>query len=165
MLGAALLFGRLYQASPPSPAQSDFTGRCVGVTDGDTIRVLHAGREERVRLFGIDCPERGQAYHSATREFTSELALGRTLRVQWRGRDRYGRVLGWVELPDGRILNVEIVRAGMGWWYRRYAPDSRELASAEREARSARRGLWKDRSPTPPWEFKRRTGAAPTPTE
>jgi endonuclease YncB( thermonuclease family) len=75
--------------------------------------------------------------------------------VESTGRDRYGRLLATVRLPDGRSANEEIVRAGYAWWFRRYSRD-RALARLEAEAREAHRGLWADPHPVPPWEFRRK---------
>lgn len=81
-----------------------------------------------------------------------------------RDTDRYGRLVGEVLLPDGRNLNHELVRAGMAWWYRRYAQEDTTLAQLEAEARAARRGLWRDPHPVPPWEWRRtqRQGQRPS---
>lgn len=160
IVGAALLLGRAGQSPGPREPRREvpkhFAGKCTAVTDGDTIKVLYRQREEKVRLYGIDSPEKSQPYHRAAADFTARLAFRKTVSVEVRGRDRYGRVLGWVRLPDGRVLNVEIVRAGYGWWFRKLAPELEELGQAEREAQSAGRGLWKDRNPVPPWEFRKR---------
>jgi endonuclease YncB( thermonuclease family) len=126
----------------------------VGVTDGDTIKVLRNGRHEALRLHGIDAPEKGQAFGQRAKQFTSGLAFGKTVAVRVRGLDRYGRTIGDVVLPDGRNLNQEVVRAGYAWWYRRYSADQR-LAALEAEARAARRGLWADPNPQPPWEWRK----------
>jgi len=125
------------------------------VFDGDSL-VLASGEGERteVRLFGIDAPERTQPFSAKARSFTSGLALGREARLARRGTDAYGRTLAEVFLPDGRSLNREIVGAGLAWWYRRYAPEERELAALEAQARAARRGLWSDPAPVPPWDFR-----------
>jgi micrococcal nuclease len=131
-----------------------FPGKVVGITDGDTITVLHDGRPERVRLNGIDAPESGQAFGTRAKQFTAQLAFGQIVQVIVRDQDRYGRTVADVVLPDGRSLNLEIVQAGFGWWFRRYSNDA-TLAAAEAEARAARRGLWMDASPTPPWEWRR----------
>lgn len=136
------------------PARGDFTGRVVGVSDGDTIEVMRAGRAVRVRLQGIDCPESHQAYGMRAKQFTAEMAFGKTVAVQVYGTDQYGRILGEVILPDGRSLNRELVRNGYAWWYRRYSHDP-VLQQLEGEARRERRGLWRDKNPTPPWEFRR----------
>lgn len=136
------------------PARGDFTGRVVGVSDGDTIEVMRAGRAVRVRLQGVDCPESRQAYGTRAKQFTSELVFGKTVAVQVHGTDQYGRILGEVILPDGRSLNRELVRNGYAWWYRRYSDDP-VLQQLEEEARRERRGLWREKNPTPPWEFRR----------
>ncbi len=102
---------------------ADFTGRVVGVSDGDTITVLHNGKGERIRLHGIDCPEKRQAFGKRAKQLTSNLVFGKTVTVQFVDRDRYGRTVGVVLLPDGRSLNHELVRAGLAWMYRRYTTD------------------------------------------
>jgi endonuclease YncB( thermonuclease family) len=126
----------------------------VGVTDGDTITVLHNGRSEALRLHGIDAPEKGQAFGERAKQFTSGLAFGRSVAVHVRGRDRYRRTIADVFLPDGRNLNQEVVRAGYAWWYREYSADQR-LGVLETEARAARRGLWADPNPQRPWEWRK----------
>ncbi|MCS7315255.1 MAG: thermonuclease family protein [Bryobacterales bacterium] len=140
----------------PPPSQGY---RVVRVLDGDTIEVLKDGRPARVRLYGIDTPERGQPFGNAARRFTGEQCFGRTVLLREYGADRYGRILAEVILPDGRVLNQELVRAGLAWWYREYAPEARELERLEREARAARRGLWADPRAVPPWEYRRYQGA------
>lgn len=133
-----------------------FSGRVVAVTDGDTIKVMHQGRAERVRLQEIDCPEKHQAFGKRAKQFTAALVMGKEVTVIAEKADRYGRTLGYVILPDGRNLNRELVKAGLAWWYRHYSSDS-SLGELEAEARAAKRGLWRDPQPVPPWEF-RRTG-------
>ena len=128
----------------------------VGVSDGDTITVMHNGKGERIRLHGIDCPEKRQAFGNRAKQFTSTLVFGKTVTVQVMDRDRYGRTVGEVLLPDGRSLNRELVRAEFAWWYRRYAPDDETLDQLEHEARGTQRGLWADPHAVPPWEWRRR---------
>jgi micrococcal nuclease len=127
----------------------------VGVADGDTISVMRAGYAVRVRLHGIDAPEKGQAFSNRAKQFMSDLVFGKEVTVHDRGLDRYGRTIGEVFLLDGRNVNHEIVRAGFAWWFRRYARDDRKLEKLEENAREARRGLWADRYPMPPWEWRR----------
>lgn len=138
---------------PGVGAAQDFAGRVVGVTDGDTIKVLREGRAETVRLQGVDAPEKRQAYGERARRFVADLAFDRPVVVRATGRDRNGRLLGEVVLPDGRSLNQELVRAGYAWWFRKYSRDVR-LARLEEEARQGRRGLWADHAPEPPWEYR-----------
>src|SRR5438094_928760 len=90
-----------YTAIPPTLPSIHFTGKVVGVTDGDTISVLHNGRGEKIRLHGIDCPEKWQAFGKKAKQFTSDLAFGKEVTVKVFGRDRYGRTIGDVVLPDG----------------------------------------------------------------
>ena len=118
--GKTFCLALLFIASFAYP--EDFSGRVVGITEGDTISVRHAGRAERIRLNGIDCRERRQAFGTRARQFTSCLAFGKEVTVRVTGRDRYGRTLADVTLPDGTDLNHELVRAGYAWWFRKYAP-------------------------------------------
>ena len=152
-IGRAVAWLVLWAFLAGPAAAEEFTGRVVGVTDGDTIKVLHANQSETVRLLGVDAPERHQAYGDRARRFTAELAFDRTVTVRTTGRDRNGRLLGEVVLPDGRSLSQELVRAGYAWWFRKYSNDIR-LARLEEEARQDRRGLWADAAPKAPWEYR-----------
>src|SRR2546425_6717743 len=147
------MLASLFVASFHSPLSlaADFSGRVVGISDGDTIKVLHNGKAEKIRLNGIDCPEKGQPYGNKAKRFTSDLAFGKEVTIQDHGLDRYSRTVGDVILPDGRILNRELVAAGLAWWYRKYAPHNTTLQRLEEEARIAKRGLWADPAPLPPW--------------
>src|ERR1039457_5159461 len=99
----------------------DFAGKVVSITDGDTIRVMHNGVSERIRLWGIDCPESKQAFGTRAKQFTGDLAFGQTVTVKVRDIDRYKRTVAEIILPDGRNLNRELVRAGLAWWYQQCA--------------------------------------------
>jgi micrococcal nuclease len=134
---------------------ADFTGRVVGISDGDTISVMHDTRAEKIRLNGIDCPEKRQAFGQRAKQFTSKLAFGNDVTVKTFGHDKYGRTLGDVILPDGKTLNQELVRAGLAWWYQQYSKDL-ELRDIQQEARLAKRGLWVYPDPVPPWEWRHR---------
>jgi micrococcal nuclease len=144
-------------------AAVEFRGRVVGVTDGDTLTVLRNGRAERIRLRGIDAPEQGQAFGQRAKQFASALAFDKTVTVLVRERDRRGRTIADVMLPDGRQLGRELVRAGYAWWYRRYSTDP-DLAALESAARASRAGLWSDAHPVAPWEWRRsrRPGTGPS---
>jgi len=131
-----------------------FTGKVVGVSDGDTITVMHQGRGEKVRLAGIDCPEKKQAFGTRAKQFTSDASFGKFVTVKVETIDRYGRTVGEVILPDGKILNRELVSVGFAWWYRQYSNDE-SLGQLEVEARTAKRGLWVEPNPIPPWEFRK----------
>jgi endonuclease YncB( thermonuclease family) len=137
----------------------------VGVADGDTITVLGAGnRQTRVRLQGIDAPESRQAFGQASKRNLSDLVFDKQVVVEYEKTDRYGRTLGKV-VAFGRDVNLEQVRAGLAWHYKYYqdeqSPADRQLyADAEAEARGAKRGLWADTNPIPPWDFRRGKRAA-----
>ncbi len=152
-VGVALAF--VLSLFYPGLAES-FRGRVVGISDGDTIRVLRGNDPIRVRLYGIDAPERKQPFGTRARQYAGDLAYSKVVRVDVRDRDRNGRTVANVILPDGRDLSGEMARAGLAWWFRRYAPHDKDLARLERDARNARRGLWGDVNPVPPWEFRRR---------
>lgn len=137
-----------------APAE-EFSGKVVGVSDGDTITVLRNRNPIKVRLHGIDCPEIGQDFGSRAKAFTSELVFGRVVKVVPRDIDRYRRTVADVILADGRLLNDELVKAGLAWWYRQHAQNIGTLAQLEAEAREAKRGLWSQPKPVPPWEWRR----------
>ena len=126
----------------------------VSVTDGDTITVLSNSVGEKVRLYGIDYPEKRQPFGKRAKQFTSSLVFEKHVRVEDHGRDRYKRTIGEVVLSDGRNVNHELVKAGLCWWYRKYAPNDKKLEQLEREARAAKRGLWAEPEPIPPWEWR-----------
>jgi endonuclease YncB( thermonuclease family) len=147
--------------APLSASGEQFTGKVVGISDGDTISVLREGKAVKVRLYGIDSPEKAQAFGTQARKFTSDLVFQRDVTVVVHTTDRYGRLVGEVLLPDGRSLNQELVRAGLAWWYRPYAPNDPTLAQLEAEARTAKRGLWADAQPVPPWQWRKTKHGAP----
>jgi micrococcal nuclease len=132
------------------------TGKVVGIQDGDTLTVwLDNGTATRIRLWGIDAPEKRQAYSNASKQYLSSIAFGKRVRVLVRDTDRYGRTVAEIILPDGRNANQGMVRAGYAWWFRKYAPNDRTLESLERDACKAKRGLWADPHAVPPWEYRR----------
>jgi len=142
--------------TPPHPGDRlTFTSTVLSVTDGDTLTVLLNNKPEKVRLTGIDCPEGDQPFGSQATQLATQLALEKAVMVTDFGRDKYHRLLGEVFLPDGLLLNRELVREGFCWWYRKYAPENGELERLETEAREAKKGLWADPQPVPPWEWRR----------
>ncbi len=134
-----------------------FTGKVIGISDGDTLTVLDRQQPVRVRLVGIDAPESGQPFGRRAKNSLSELAFGKLADVAARGRDSYGRVLGWVRV-DGVDLSAEQVRRGYAWVFRQFTNDP-ALIALESEARAARRGLWAGRAPVPPWTWRDRHSA------
>ena len=131
----------------------EFTGKVVSIADGDTVTVLRDREQVRVRLNGIDAPEKGQAFGTAAKKFTGDQIAGKSVRVVWKEKDRYGRTLGDVYLED-RWINHEIVQSGYAWHYKQYSKD-RRLEIAEADAREKKLGLWHDREPVAPWEYRK----------
>lgn len=107
-----------------------------------------------MRLHGIDAPETGQDFGTRAKQAASDLAFGKQVTIREMDKDRYGRTVAEVILPDGKSLGQEMVRAGYAWHFVKYAPADRELASLETEAKAARRGLWSQPGAVPPWEWR-----------
>lgn len=135
-------------------------GRVVGVADGDTITVLDADKvQHKIRLSGIDAPEKAQAFGQRSKESLSALVFDKAVAVETDKRDRYGREVGKV-LVNGKDANLEQVQRGFAWHYKTYereqTPNDRTAYSdAELEARAAQKGLWKDAAPVPPWDYRK----------
>jgi endonuclease YncB( thermonuclease family) len=104
---------------------------------------------------GINCPEKGQAYGQKAKQAASALFFGKDVTLQTYGKDKYGRTIADVLLPDGTNVNHELVKDGWCWWYRKYAPGDTVLEGFEKEAREAKKGLWVDPAPIPPWIYRK----------
>ncbi len=134
-------------------------GRVVAVSDGDTLKVVGDRGLVKIRLYGVDCPEKRQEYGKQAARFTRELTEGKTVEVRPVARDRYGRTVAWVEV-QGKSLNEALVESGYAWVYRRYCRSQicDRLLGLEAHARTRGRGLWRDPDPVPPWDFRHGTG-------
>lgn len=146
---AAILFSVLSCTA----AFSDFAGKVVSIADGNTITVLRGREQVKVRLDGIDAPQKSQPFGSKARQFTADACFGEVVTVVEKDTDRYGRTIAVIE-ADGENLNLQIVEEGFAWWYRKYAPKNTPIVAAEKAAREAQRGLWKEPKPVPPWEWR-----------
>jgi micrococcal nuclease len=132
--------------------------KVVSVTDGDTIKVYNAEQGQvKVRLYGIDTPEKGQPYGKAAGKHLASLIAGATVEVESVAKDRYGRTVGIV-WGSGTNINQEMVKAGYAWVYSRYCdkPFCEYWLALESEARQDKKGLWQEPNPVPPWEWRRR---------
>ena len=143
------------------PAHADIlTGKVVRVADGDTVTILDSSNQQhKIRLMGIDAPERKQAYGQRSKQSLSEMVAGKTVRVDWNKRERYRRVVGKI-LLDGRDVNLEQVKRGMAWHYKAYereqdVEDRSAYAQAEYQAQRGKVGLWADARAIAPWDFRR----------
>ena len=130
------------------------TGKVIKVLDGDTIDIFYNNKPERIRFNGIDAPEKGMPHGQKAKQFVLDLAAQKIVSVNVTDTDRYGRSIGDITLPDGRNLNREVVKAGYAWWYWKYSSDA-SLGELETEARKARRGLWQDKAPMAPWDWRK----------
>jgi endonuclease YncB( thermonuclease family) len=151
----------LLLVSTPLEAET-IGGTVVEVRDGDTIELDVGAGTVAVRLHGVDSPESDQPFGAQAARFSRHRALGKDVRVQVVDRDRYGRLVGEVLLPEGDSLNELLVSNGLAWWYRRYAPDDHRLERLEAEARRSGRGLWGRDDPVPPWQWRRSDGGTGT---
>jgi endonuclease YncB( thermonuclease family) len=150
---------------------ADFSGRLVAVLDGDRLQIAKADSEQGVvlRLGGIDAPEEGQPFWQEAKTFLDRLLAGKPFRVTVRRpllQDTGGLSVGNIVLPDGSTANRALITAGLAWADEEEFQDDdagmQELKVLEAEARKARRGLWADPEPVPPWLYRRlRSGAYP----
>lgn len=147
-------------AGAPAANAVEAVGTIVGVADGDTLTLLDANKtRHRIRLDGIDAPERTQPFGQRARQSLASLAHGRTAQAHCPKTDRYGREVCRVTV-DGVDVGLEQIRRGLAWHYARYA-NEQSLAErsmyeqAERAARTSGTGLWSFRDPTPPWDYRR----------
>lgn len=147
LLVVVLLVGELFAK------EKEIIGRVVSVSDGDTIRVLQNKKEYKIRFFGIDAPEKDQAFGQKSKQRLSDLVFGKEVKVIWKEKDQYRRYLGIVYLGSLNI-NQEMVRGGYAWVYRRYNDDS-TMIELETKAKETKQGLWHHENPTPPWKFRK----------
>lgn len=137
-------------------ASAQLTGRVVAIADGDTFTLLTAQNQQvKIRLHGIDCPEKKQPYFNHAKTFTSSLVFAKQVSVQVKNKDRYGRTIGIVLLEDKRNLNELLLQAGWAWHFKKYDKDAR-WAAMEQQARRNRKGLWADPYAMAPWDWRAR---------
>ena len=143
-----------------SSGENVLVGKVVKVADGDTLTVLDASKRQRkVRLRDIDAPEKGQAFGKRSRQSLAAMCAGVTVSVEWREKDRYGRLIGDVTCGAFRA-NEEQVNRGMAGVFRRYASPTSAMYPMEAEAKRRRAGLWSDAHPVPPWDWRARKRAS-----
>lgn len=136
-----------------------YLGRVVGVTDGDTLTVIDStNTQHKVRLAGIDAPEKKQAYGQVSKQHLANLVFDKTVSIETTKRDRYHREVGKV-IVNGRDVNLKQLESGLAWHYKKFADeqpaaDRQSYAAAEVAARQSHQGLWQDANPVPPWDFR-----------
>lgn len=152
------------EAAPAAPmaAGAVVTGRVVNVYDGDTFTMVgENGRKIKVRLFGVDAPEMDQEHGPESGRFLRQAIGGQQVRVESRGPDQYGRLLGLVLRPDGTSVTYDLVAQGQVWVYKNYCDIDycSQLRAAQRAARRDKVGLWAAKGPQPPWLFRKKQRA------
>lgn len=136
------------------------TGKIVGVSDGDTVTLLDDDRQQhKIRLAGIDAPEKAQAYGQRSKQHLVDLIHGRQVTVDCGKVDKYHRRVCKV-LLDGHDVNLQQIEVGVAWWYRKYSKeqpsaDRAAYEAAELKAKNDQIGLWRDADPVPPWDWRR----------
>lgn len=158
----SVLFSLLLLVVPVSADQ--FSAKVVSVVDGDTVTVETATAERiKIRLNGIDAPEKGQPFSDRSKSLLNVLCRNKIVGVTTFDKDRYERWIADIVIPPSRSVNQEMVRQGLAWHYKKYSSDP-VLAGLETEARSSKKGLWKDANPIAPWEWRDNPSLRPTPT-
>lgn len=138
--------------------QKEFVGTVSKVVDGDTLVVKTDKGDIKVRMSGIDAPEMKQSFGPEAKDALSQRVDGKKVRVVWRADDKYGRVVG--DVYEGyKWVNLDMVFAGMAWHYKAYSKDAR-MASVEANVRKHGVGLWKQKDPVAPWDFRKSKGDA-----
>lgn len=144
----------------PSICLADLmTGEVVSVADGDTITVLSEGVQHKIRLSGIDAPEKNQPFGNQSKQSLVDIVFRKNVTVDYNKRDKYNRIVGKV-LLEGNDINLEQVKRGLAWHYKQYEKeqelaDRSIYANEEYIARRDIRGLWAESKPIPPWEFRK----------
>lgn len=135
-------------------ASNSISAKVVGIKDGDTYSVLIEKTQVTIRLEHVDCPEKKQAFGQAAKKFGSDFCFGREVKVLWKGvKDRNGRWIAEIYYKD-KCLNKELVRNGLAWHFKKYSK-SKVYADLEIEARKNKIGLWREKEPVAPWEWRK----------
>jgi endonuclease YncB( thermonuclease family) len=138
-----------------SLGQTVLTGKVIAIKDGDTVVVIDSlNRQTTLRLAEVDCPEKNQPFGTKSKQFTSDQVYLKTVKYVITDTDRYGRSIAMIYYDNNKYLSAEIIRAGMGWHYKKYSK-SVELAEIENEAKKEKHGLWIDEKPISPKEWRK----------
>ena len=139
--------------------QVSLSGKVIKIVDGDTYDILLDNlTTKRIRMEGIDAPERGMPFYKVAKDFLGSLCFGQVVTIEQTGTDKYGRTIAKTFLANGKELGLLMIEAGYAWHFKKYSSDIK-LANAEIEARNKRSGLWVDDSPVAPWDWRKRAKA------
>lgn len=140
--------------SNPKQLPNSFLAKVIGIKDGDTIEILEDQKPIIVRLADIDCPEKSQPFGTSAKKFTSDFCYGKEVTINSNGKfDRYKRLIATVIIAN-ISLNRELIINGYAWHFKKYS-HSKEFSELEEKARLNKVGLWADKNPTPPWDWRK----------
>jgi micrococcal nuclease len=138
----------------PFAVNAQLVGKVISVADGDTFTMLVVNKQIRIRLHGIDCPEKAQDFGQVAKKFLSNLVFGKIVSVKEMDVDRYGRTIGMVTI-DSVNVNEELLKAGLAWHYKKYDQNAK-WSTTEVNARAQKKGIWSKNDPVPPWEWRKK---------
>lgn len=140
-----------FKDSINSGSDNEPAGKVIAIIDGDTYDILLAGNKTvRIRMEGIDAPEKGMPFYKVAKKYLSSLCFNKNVQLKISGKDYHNRTLAFSYLNDGRELSHEMVKAGLAWHFKKYSSDT-TLANLEIKARKLKLGLWINENPMPPW--------------
>lgn len=133
-----------------------FQVKVVKISDGDTFTAINRDNLQlKFRIWGIDAPEKEQAFGTKSKEHLSSLIFGKTITVDVQKQDGWGRYIAYVFTPDNKDVGTEMLTAGMAWQFIEY-DQSEKYRAAESQARKSKKGLWSDSHRIAPWEFRKK---------
>jgi len=147
-----LVIGFVLTILPEAPKQTTF--KVIAIADGDSFSILKDNQKVRIRIDGIDAPEKGMPYYAVSKKYLSDLCFGKMVTVKTNKTDRYGREVAHILTPDGKDVSAAMIKAGLAWHYKHYSSD-KTLSNLEISARKQKIGLWKDKNPIAPWEIRK----------
>lgn len=135
--------------------EATWQGKVISIADGDTVTVLtNANEQVKIRIYGIDCPEKKQAFGAKAKQFLSSLIFGQVVMIQPLGKDLYGRTIARITC-EGRDIGLTMIQYGYAWWYQQYAKKEIDYKKAQSKAKEQQLGLWADANPVEPWKFRK----------
>ncbi|WP_079643242.1 thermonuclease family protein [Sphingobacterium nematocida] len=150
-----VLIGLLLLVVFEGVAQKYISGRVIKVADGDTFTIVDKFQKKtKIRLHGIDCPEKGQDYFQVAKSFTNNLVFDKFINIEVKNKDRYGRIVGVAWLENKANLNLMLIQAGLAWDYPSYSK-STAYQDAELQARKNKNNIWSHYEPMAPWDFRK----------
>lgn len=128
--------------------------KVIGISDGDSFKVLFKNQELKIRIHGIDAPERNMPFYLTSKKYLSHLIFNDYVFIKIRTKDQYYRYIAEVFLPNKQNIGQEMVKNGYAWHFVKYSKDE-QLAKNQIFAKKNKLGLWYDENPTPPWEYRK----------